>query len=555
MRRYNAAFVEAGRLNHAAEASRERKLKMNASKKWMVSVVVLAVMVAAAGSAPARPASKAGSSPLKVYILAGQSNMEGAGAIKLNPKRNEGKGSLEYVVKDPTMTARTKHTVDAEGKFVVRKDVWICYGDRKGGLTAGYGARKTSIGPEFAFGHVMGEALDEQVLIIKTAWGGKSLSGDFRPPSSGGKVGPFYTEMLKIVKGILVDIKAHYPAYDGKGYEIAGFGWHQGWNDGYGKSVGEYEKNMANFIRDVRKALGVKNMPFVIATSGFGGWNQKVDRRLKIMAAQLAVAKYDEFKGNVFTVETRGFYRPPSESPGGHGYHWNENALTYFLIGEAMGKAMLKLSGKAPATAASHPDTTGAGWKDFLTADLSDTIAPKGVWSVTDGVLTATKDQNIWSKKQYEDFVIDLEFKTDEDTNSGVIVHCSNTKAWIPNSVEVQIADDHGKWEKAPKSWQCGAIFGHLPAARQKVVKKPGQWNRFTITCKGKIITVVLNGEQTCEMDMSKWTSAKKNPDGSGIPGWLSKPKAALPLKGHVGFQGKHAGAPIYFRNIRIKEL
>jgi len=553
---------------------------MTRSKKWMLSVVALVLMAAVAA-----PALAAG--PLKVYILAGQSNMEGAGRISMDVNRNEGKGSLEYVVKDPTMTARTKHTVDAAGKFIVRKDVWICYGERKGGLTAGYGARKTSIGPEFAFGHAMGEAHDQPVLIIKTAWGGKSLQKDFRPPSSGlpseaelkeilaktnankkkrnepqvtlddikASYGPYYRDMLKIVKGILGDIKAHYPAYDGKGYEIAGFGWHQGWNDGCSApAVAEYEQNMANFIRDVRKALGKPNLPFVIADSGFGGVNQKVDRRLGIVKAQNAVAAYPEFKGNVFTVKTPGFFRPKDQSPGGHGYHWNENALTYFLIGEAMGKAMIDLSGPA-VKKVSHPDTTGAGWKPFLKADLSDTIHPKGVWSVTDGVLTATEDQNLWSKKQYEDFIIDLEFKTDEDTNSGVIVHCSDTKAWIPNSVEIQIADDHGKWEKAPKSWQCGGIFGHLPATRQKVVKKPGQWNRYTVTCKGKIITVVLNGEQTCEMDMSKWTSAKKNPDGSDIPGWLNKPKAGLPLKGHVGFQGKHAGAPIYFRNIKIKEL
>ena len=285
---------------------------------------------------------------LKVFILAGQSNMEGAGQIK-GAARNGGKGSLEYIVKDPVTAARTKHIIDKNGKWVVRDDVWIWYFDRKGGLTAGYGARKTSIGPEFQFGHAMGAALDEQVLIIKTAWGGKSLQKDFRPPSSGGAVGPFYTEMIKHVKDVLGDIKKHFPAYDGKGYEIAGFGWHQGWNDGCSvTAVAEYEKNMANFIRDVRKALGVKKLPFVIADSGFGGRNQKVARRLGIVKAQQAVAKYPEFKGNVTTVETRDFFRPRELSPGGHGYHWNENALTYFLIGDAMAEAMKKHLGIKP---------------------------------------------------------------------------------------------------------------------------------------------------------------------------------------------------------------
>jgi len=206
--------------------------------------------------------------------------------------------------------------------------------------------------------------------------------------------------------------------------------------------------------------------------------------------------------------------------------------------------------------AVGHPDTTGPGWKDLFKTDLSNAIYPKGAWSFTDGVLTATRDINLWSKKQYEDFIIDLEFKTDKGTNSGVIVHCSDTRRWIPNCVEIQIADDYAsKWAKAPKTWQCGAIFGHLAASKQRVVKKPGEWNRYTITCKGKIITVVLNGEKVTVMDMRKWTSSKTNPAGDKIPGWLNKPKATLPLKGHIGFQGKHAGAPIYFRNIKIKEL
>ncbi len=65
----------------------------------------------------------------------------------------------------------------------------------------------------------------------------------------------------------------------------------------------------------------------------------------------------------------------------------------------------------------------------------------------------------------------------------------------------------------------------------------------------------IFKGEHIIAMDMSKWTSAKKNPDGSSIPGWLSKPKAELPTQGKIGLQGKHAGAPIWFRNIKVKVL
>ncbi|MBL7133831.1 MAG: DUF1080 domain-containing protein [Phycisphaerae bacterium] len=200
-----------------------------------------------------------------------------------------------------------------------------------------------------------------------------------------------------------------------------------------------------------------------------------------------------------------------------------------------------------------HPDVSK--WEDLLKADLSNATYPKGVWSFEKGILTATKDINLWTKKQYDNFIVDVEFKTAPGTNSGVIVYCSNTKKWIPNSVEVQIADDFSpKWAKADKTWQCAAIFGHL-AATERMVKKPGEWNRFTITCVDHMIYVMLNGQTVTVMDMRKWTSAKKNPDGSRIPSWLGIPKAKLATKGHIGFQGKHGGVPIYFRNIKIKEL
>ena len=200
-----------------------------------------------------------------------------------------------------------------------------------------------------------------------------------------------------------------------------------------------------------------------------------------------------------------------------------------------------------------HPDS--AAWGSLIAADLSDADFPKGVWSSQDGVLTATEDQCIWTKKKFDNFILDLEFKTADGTNSGVIVHCSDKQDWIPNSVEIQIADDFSdKWGKSPKTWQCAAVFGRL-AATKSAVKKPGEWNRMTITCQGPMIYVLLNGAAVTQMDMRKWTDPKRNPDGSEIPAWLSKPLAEIPHAGHIGLQGKHAGAPIFFRNLKIKPL
>lgn len=219
--------------------------------------------------------------------------------------------------------------------------------------------------------------------------------------------------------------------------------------------------------------------------------------------------------------------------------------------------ALFIMSGCSSAKKAytTHPVTTGDKWKDAFTPDLSNAIYPAGVWTVTDGVLTASKDEAIWTKDEFDDFVLDLEFKNADGTNSGVIVHATDTEEWIPHSVELQIADDYSEeWSKASPTWQCAAVFGHQ-AATKRTVKKAGEWNHYTITCIGKKIWIVLNGELVNVCDMNLYTSAKTNPDGTSIPSWLSTPMAQLPLHGHIGLQGKHAGAPIYFRNVKIMKL
>lgn len=299
--------------------------------------------------------------PVKVFILAGQSNMEGQGFIAAEPTRNGGKGSLEFLVKDAVTAKRFAHLIQESGQWRTRDDVWISYLDRSGPLTVGYGARKELIGPELSFGWVMGDALAEPVLLIKCAWGGKSLAVDFRPPSSGtvpyslgekqdaavaqdpSIVGKYYRETVTLTKSSLAKIKDLVPGSDGR-YVIAGFGWHQGWNDRINDRFNaEYEENLANFIRDIRNDLEVPALPFVIAETGMTGPEEKHPRALSLMKAQAAVAERSEFQGNVAFVSTKGFWRPQDVSPSGQGYHWNTNAETYYLIGEAMGEAMKKL--------------------------------------------------------------------------------------------------------------------------------------------------------------------------------------------------------------------
>jgi hypothetical protein len=301
------------------------------------------------------------SKPTKVFILAGQSNMEGHGIISADPKRNDGQGSLEYLVQSPEFVQNFGHLKTVDGKWAIRKDVWITYLDRSGPLTVGYGAKPDRIGPELGFGWVLGESQEEPILLIKCAWGGKSLAIDFRPPSSGkipyslGEkqdaeiaadpliVSKYYREILAITKSTLAKIDELVPESSGS-YEIVGFGWHQGWNDRISDKFNtEYESNMVNFIRDIRRDLGTPALPFVIAETGMTGPTETHPRALSLMKAQAAVAEHPEFQGNVAFVGTRSFWRRQEQSPSGQGYHWNSNAETYYLIGEAMGEAMKKL--------------------------------------------------------------------------------------------------------------------------------------------------------------------------------------------------------------------
>lgn len=350
-------------------------------------IVAVGILVACTVVATLSPVSSAaaGKGPVKVFILAGQSNMEGQGIVEFNERRTAGfkqrgmseeaiakkrKGALDNLIEDPEKADAYKHIVDKDSGWIVRQDVRIYYERgrdseiKKGGLTVGFGANDEKIGPEFQFGHIMGDYYDESVLLIKTAWGGKSLAVDFRSPGAGDitfpinerlkeridngevVVGRYYRDAMAKVHEVLGDLEKHFPEYEGRAYEIAGFCWHQGWNDGCDEEFSkEYERNMPIFIRDVRKELGVSDLPFVIASSGFGGHTPHggVVGRLQNMVqpAQAAAARNVD---NVQCVDTRDFYRPEDESPGrGDIEHWFSNAESYFLIGDAMGKAMKQM--------------------------------------------------------------------------------------------------------------------------------------------------------------------------------------------------------------------
>lgn len=298
-------------------------------------------------------AKTTGQNCLKVFILAGQSNMEGQAVADLDgPDYNEGKGTLSYLLRDPVKGPQFAHVRDATGRWVVRKDVWVRYQREEGPLlhgplTVGFSVYGDShhFGPELEFGWVIGDFLTNQVLLIKTAWGGKSLYKDFRPPSSGGNVGPYFTRMMAEIRDALANLKTEFPAAGDQTYELAGFVWYHGWNDGCEPktAVPQYETNLVNLIKDVRRELKAPNLPVVIGELT-GPWVDAPGEWATLRKAQAAAAARPEFAGNVLFVPTHDFVRKPEDSPNpGHGHHEFGNAETYLLVGKALGSGMVKL--------------------------------------------------------------------------------------------------------------------------------------------------------------------------------------------------------------------
>ncbi|MBL9135409.1 MAG: hypothetical protein JNK85_06055 [Verrucomicrobiales bacterium] len=225
-------------------------------------------------AAPVKPRAAEPPKPVKVFILAGQSNMEGQAVVDLEGEDyNQGKGTLVALMRDPAKAVMSQHLRGADGQWTVRDDVWVRYQREeepllKGPLGLGFSVYGDPhhFGPELQLGHVLGNALENPVLLIKTAWGGRSLFKDFRPPSSGGPVGKYYTLMIAQVREALKNLKTDFPDAKGRSHELAGFVWYHGWNDGVEPktAVPEYEQNLVNLIRDVRREFDASKLPVVI---------------------------------------------------------------------------------------------------------------------------------------------------------------------------------------------------------------------------------------------------------------------------------------------------
>lgn len=347
------------------------------------------VLGAATAAMLATAAALRAADTVKVFLLAGQSNMEGKAPNTLLDDQAEAPETKQFF----------QH-LRKDGKWIVRDDVFIKFLDRQGPLTVGYGSPGRT-GAELEFGTMMGDHFAEPVLLIKTAWGGRSLVKDFRPPSAGlpsdealqqelaqarqrttqhnetrkkndplptmddiqKAYGATYREMLAEIKSTLDHHGTLFPKLKGKQPELAGFVWFQGWNDLFGGAEQEYAANMKHFIHDVRKDLKAPDLPFVIVAMGQNGSQPATGAMLTVREAQMAMNDVPEFQGNVKAFRSDVLVDKAAEAlyphwkkdleqwkkvGGDFGYHYLGSAVWFTRIGHAMGEAMLELMKKPP---------------------------------------------------------------------------------------------------------------------------------------------------------------------------------------------------------------
>jgi alpha-galactosidase len=307
---------------------------------------------------------------IKVFILAGQSNMVGYGHKEGGHGGPGGPGSLRYLAVHnedyPEYDYRSLLINPAQPEtsdWKTRPDVKVWWRNGASGNLGGpvgkgdlgppfRGANPKWFGPEYGFGQVLGDYYDSSdVLIIKAAWGGRKLVNNFRSPyavaARGGNLGPFYKGLFEDVREVLYHLDTEFPEWAGRGYQIVGIAWHQGTSD---KSpdmpANEYKYNLPDLIRSLRAEFGKPDLPFVIATTGMSNVGPAEPYPYKgyhpVERAQLWAAGVDK-PAHVLSDDTRPYWEEAEQSPANQGFHWNHNARSYFRVGYGLGNNMVKL--------------------------------------------------------------------------------------------------------------------------------------------------------------------------------------------------------------------
>jgi len=217
------------------------------------------------------------------------------------------------------------------------------------------------------------------------------------------------------------------------------------------------------------------------------------------------------------------------------------------LLASSLTLLVAALAPTALAAPQPHPNT--AGWQDLFAPDFSNAVTKAGDWTFESGTLVAKDHNTLWTKKSYGNFVLDLEFKVAKESNSGVFLRSGDIKNTLA-ALEIQVHEN----ADGALYGMVGAIYNAQPPAKN-MAKPAGEWNHYTITCRGSRVSLIFNGEMVFDVDLDTWTTPRKNPDGTANK--FPKALKDFSRNGPLGLQGLHgkAQAPVWYRNIKIKEL
>lgn len=175
-------------------------------------------------------------------------------------------------------------------------------------------------------------------------------------------------------------------------------------------------------------------------------------------------------------------------------------------------------------------------------------------YQVEDGVVFSTKEDggNLYTEKEYGDFVFRFEFKLTENANNGIGIRAPLEGDTAYAGIEIQVLDDSGsQYTNLRPAQYHGSIYDMVPSKRG--LQRPvGEWNSEEIIARGRQITVILNGTTIVDAnldDVKDEAVLTRHRD-------LTRPEGSRGIantKGHIGLLGH--GARVQFRNLRIKEL
>ncbi len=171
----------------------------------------------------------------------------------------------------------------------------------------------------------------------------------------------------------------------------------------------------------------------------------------------------------------------------------------------------------------------------------------KGVGhEVIDGKIVCTSDKkegacNLYTEKQYENFIFDFEFKVPPAGNSGIGIHSTGDGDAAYEAMEIQVLDSSdASYKDIDPIQHHGAIY-KLQAAEQGFLKPVGEWNKQTIIVSGPHMFIILNGKLINRANLDELSA--KHPEHKGVKR----------RSGHIVICG-HSD-PVEFRNLNVEEL